>query len=327
MASRSPLLVTGAAGFIGKRFVAACNARKIPVVSVDARAYFAERGEKTGIDFGEIVDREELLSRLSKGSMTFSGIVHLGACTDTTELDVAYLNRLNLEYSKSLWNYAAEKKLTFVYASSAATYGEGELGYGDDESRMHLLKPLNPYGESKLQFDLWALADEKRGHAPPAWSGFKFFNVYGFGERHKEKMASVVMHAFDQIGKTGRVRLFRSHKAGIADGHQARDFVYVRDVVDVLFFALEKPLARGIYNLGSGRARTFLDLVHATFAALGKPPQIEFFDTPIELRERYQYFTQAEMQKLVRAGYTRPFTSLEDGVRDYVLQLTAASKS
>jgi len=326
MASRSPLLVTGAAGFIGKRFVAACNAKKIPVVSVDARAYFAERGEKKGVDFGEIIDRDELLSRLAQGSMPLSGIVHLGACTDTTELDVAYLNRLNLEYSKSLWNYATEKKLTLVYASSAATYGEGELGYGDDESRMHLLKPLNPYGDSKLQFDLWVLAREKLGHAPPAWSGFKFFNVYGFGERHKEKMASVVMHAFDQIGKTGRVRLFKSHKAGIADGHQKRDFVYVRDVVDVLFFALEKPLARGIYNLGSGRARTFLDLVNATFAALGKPPQIDFIDTPVELRARYQYFTQAEMQKLVHAGYTRPFTSLEDGVRDYVPQLSAASK-
>lgn len=327
MASRSPLLVTGAAGFIGKRFVAACNQRRIPVVSVDARAYFNERGEKSGIDFGEIVDRDELLSRLARNAFELSGIVHLGACTDTTELDVEYLKRLNFEYSKSLWNYACDKKLPFVYASSAATYGEGELGYSDDESRMHQLKPLNPYGDSKLQFDLWALAEEKRGHTPPAWSGFKFFNVYGFGERHKEKMASVVMHAFDQIGRTGRVRLFRSHKAGIADGHQARDFVYVRDVVDVLFFALEKPLARGIYNLGSGRARTFLDLVHATFAALGKEPQVDFFDTPIELRERYQYFTQAEMQKLVRAGYTKPFTSLEDGVRDYVQHLVAASKS
>jgi ADP-L-glycero-D-manno-heptose 6-epimerase len=189
---------------------------------------------------------------------------------------------------------------------------------------MKHLVPLNPYGDSKLQFDLWALDEEKHGRTPPSWSGFKFFNVYGFGERHKAKMASVVLHGYDQIKATGRVRLFKSHKAGIADGHQARDFVYVDDVIDVLTYALEKPIPRGIYNLGTGRARTFLDLVNATFAAMGKKPNVEFFDTPMELRARYQYFTQADMLKLRRAGWMNHFTTLEDGVKRYVERLIAA---
>jgi ADP-L-glycero-D-manno-heptose 6-epimerase len=320
--AQQPLLVTGAAGFIGARFVERCNARKIPIVSVDSRAYFVERSEHKGLDFGAVLDREELLARLGAGSMPLAGIVHMGACTDTTELDTQYLKRVNVEYSQALWKHAVRHKLPFVYASSAATYGAGERGYVDDEAAMKDLVPLNPYGDSKLLFDVWALAEEKAGRTPPAWSGFKFFNVYGFGERHKEKMASVVLHAFDQIKKSGRVRLFKSHKAGIADGHQARDFVYVDDVVDVLMFALEKPIPRGIYNLGTGTARTFLDLANATFAAMGKEPQIDFFDTPVELRARYQYFTQAEMGKLRKAGWTKPFTSLEDGVRKYVKRLS-----
>jgi ADP-L-glycero-D-manno-heptose 6-epimerase len=317
-----PLLVTGAAGFVGARFVERCNARSIPIVSVDARAYFAERSEHKGLDFGEIVDREELLGRLASKPMDLSGIVHMGACTDTTELDTGYLKRVNVEYSQALWSYARAQKLPFVYASSAATYGAGDQGYTDDEAEMKRLVPLNPYGDSKLQFDLWALDEEKHGRTPPAWSGFKFFNVYGFGERHKAKMASVVLHGYDQIKATGRVRLFKSHKPGVADGHQARDFVYVEDVIDVLMFALEKPIQRGIYNLGTGRARTFLDLVNATFAAMGKKPQVEFFDTPMELRARYQYFTQADMLKLRRAGWTKHFTTLEEGVKQYVDRLS-----
>lgn len=324
MNTRPPFLVTGAAGFVGARFVERCNTRGIPVISVDSPPYFRERSEHRGVEFGEIVDREKLFERLERTPMAIEAIVHLGACTDTTEYDLEYLRRVNLEYSQRLWTFATAKRIPFVYASSAATYGGGERGYVDDEATMGDLVPLNPYGDSKLQFDVWALNEERLGRTPPVWSGFKFFNVYGFGERHKLKMASVVLHGFDQIEKTGRVRLFRSHKAGIEHGHQARDFVYERDVVDVLFFALSKPLARGIYNLGTGQARTFLDLVHATFAALGKPPQVEFFDTPIELRERYQYFTQADMTKLRRAGFAQPFTSLEAGVSDYVKRLLAA---
>jgi len=318
------LLVTGAAGFVGARFVERCNALKIPVISVDSPPYFTERAEHKGVGFGDIVDREALIARLEKAPPPLRGIVHLGACTDTTEYDVEYLNRVNVEYSKSLWRFANKQRVPFVYASSAATYGEAEEGFVDDESAMKDLVPLNPYGDSKLEFDLWALTEEKAGRTPPSWSGFKFFNVYGFGERHKAKMASVIVAAFDQILDKGRVRLFKSHRDGIADGHQSRDFVYVKDVVDVLFFALEKPLARGIYNLGTGEARTFEALALATFSALKKAPEIVYFDTPLELRERYQYFTQADMTKLRRAGYTKPFTSLEQGVHDYVQLLLAA---
>lgn len=249
--------------------------------------------------------------------------MHLGACTDTTELDEDYLRRTNLEYSQMLWRHCTLRKIPMVYASSAATYGEGELGYDDDEALIPKLRPLNPYGESKRLFDLWALEQERAGQHPPAWSGFKFFNVYGFGERHKGKMASVVLHAFDQIRDRGTVRLFRSHREGIADGHQKRDFIFVDDVIEVLEFARSTPIQRGIFNLGTGRARTFLDLVKATFAAMGAPENITFFDTPEELRERYQYFTEARMQKLRGVGYTKLFTSLEDGVAAYIKRLLA----
>ena len=223
-----------------------------------------------------------------------------------------------------LWAYCTAQALPLVYASSAATYGDGANGYDDDEALIPALKPLNPYGDSKQQFDLWALAEERAGRRPPSWSGFKFFNVYGFGERHKGAMASVVLHAFDQIRAGGDVRLFKSHRAGIADGHQKRDFIFVEDVVDVLHFALATPIPRGIYNLGTGTGRTFLDLARATFAALGAPERIEFIDMPVELRERYQYFTEARMERLRAAGYRTPFTTLEDGVRQYVSRLQGA---
>jgi ADP-L-glycero-D-manno-heptose 6-epimerase len=321
--SDAPLLVTGAAGFIGWRFAESCRARGIPVVAVDARAHFRERPEH-GAAPETIVDRDALFAWLAAERPALRGIVHLGACTDTTELDVALLDRLNVEYSRALWRFATEARVPFVYASSAATYGDGSHGYDDDEAAIAKLVPLNPYGESKQRFDLDALAAAARGEAPPAWSGFKFFNVYGFGERHKARMASVVLHAFDQIRASGRVRLFRSHRPEFADGEQKRDFVAVEDALDALHFALERPLARGIYNLGTGRARSFLDLAHATFAALGRAPEIEFVDTPAELRARYQYFTEARMEKLRGAGWKRPATSLEEGVARYVERLIAS---
>jgi ADP-L-glycero-D-manno-heptose 6-epimerase len=260
MSSHPLLLVTGAAGFIGARFVASCTQRGYSTVSVDSLPFFQSRAEHRGLDFGERVDRSALFDWLASRNPALSGIVHLGACTDTTELDVAYLQSANLHYSQQLWRYAAERRVPLVYASSAATYGDGSLGYDDDESLAPQLKPLNPYGQSKLDFDLWALQQESAGMSPPSWSGFKFFNVYGFGERHKGKMASVVLHAFDQICATGRVRLFKSHRPDIPHGHQKRDFIYVDDVVSGLHFALEKPIRRGIFNLGTGQARTFLDL-------------------------------------------------------------------
>ncbi len=314
-------LITGAAGFIGARFVESCNQKGIEVVSVDRESYFTARTEHKGVSFGKVVDRDQLWSWLNANSPRLSAIVHLGACTDTTELDEAYLTRMNLEYSKQIWAYASENKIPLVYASSAATYGDGALGYDDDESLIPKLKPLNPYGESKRLFDLWALEQEKTGTHPPKWCGFKFFNVYGFGERHKEAMASVVLHAAEQIQKSGQVRLFKSHRAEIADGEQKRDFIFVNDVVDVLHFALEKPLKRGIYNLGSGQARSFLDLARAVFSSLGKSEKIIFIDTPVEMRSRYQYFTQAKMNRLRSQGYAKPFTPLEEGVKRYVERL------
>jgi ADP-L-glycero-D-manno-heptose 6-epimerase len=320
-----PLLVTGAAGFIGARFVESCNHTGQPVISVDEPSYFSQRAEHRGIDFGRIVARAEVLDWLTATRPTLAGIVHLGACTDTTELDVAYLTRVNLEASQDLWRYATARALPFVYASSAATYGDGANGYDDDEALFPALRPLNPYGDSKLQFDVWALAEERAGRRPPSWSGFKFFNVYGFGERHKGSMASVVLHAFDQIRAGRSVRLFKSYRPEFADGHQLRDFIFVDDVVRTLHYALTAPIARGVLNLGTGRARTFLDLARATFAALGVPENIEFVDMPDGLRARYQYFTEARTERLRAAGYRAPFTELEDGVRRYVGRLVAAA--
>lgn len=315
------ILVTGAAGFIGARFVEYCNLSGIPVVSVDELSAFTSRTEHQGLEFGHTIDTWALEEALPSLVGVVSAVVHMGAISATTNLNEAELKRHNLDYSKMLWNFCTKNQIPLVYASSAATYGAGEQGYDDDESKMHLLKPLNPYGESKLQFDLWALEQEKAGHTPPFWSGFKFFNVYGFGERHKGRMASVVLHNFDEIRGTSHAILFESHKEGIANGHQKRDFVYVGDVIKVLEFALTHPIKRGIYNLGTGEARTFLDLAFAVFQALGKKHQVSFIPTPEALRARYQYFTQAKMDRLIAQGYKEPFTSLELGVADYIKRL------
>ncbi len=328
-------LVTGAAGFIGSRFSHACTQRGISVIGVDRLTHFASRPERNlptfKTAFEALIDRDEALAWLENTQPKLDAIIHLGACTDTTQLDEAYLTKVNLQYSQKIWEYATAHHIPLAYASSAATYGDGALGYMDNESEIPKLKPLNPYGDSKQRFDLWALEQERLGHAPPSWAGFKFFNVYGFGERHKGKMASVILHAFDQIHNqgrgqgrdTGRVTLFKSHRDGIADGEQKRDFICVEDLIQVLHFALEKPLRRGIFNLGTGRARSYLDLVRAVFAALGQAPAIDFIDTPLEIRERYQYFTQATMERLKSEGFTPPFTTLEDGVKNYVKMLAA----
>jgi ADP-L-glycero-D-manno-heptose 6-epimerase len=331
-------LVTGAAGFIGARFVESCPPRGIATVSVDKLSHFTERTEHRGVEFGKRVDRDLLFEWLtdSANALPLTAIVHLGACSRTTEMDREFLRRNNVEYSQRLWNFARMRGIPFVYASSAATYGNGEHGYDDDEALAPRLKPLNPYGESKWIFDQWALAEERAGRHPPEWAGFKFFNVYGFGERHKGSQSSVVLQGFDQVRARGGIRLFESHRAGIANGHQARDFIWVDDVVRVLHFAVERALRevrdaipagkrlRGIYNLGTGQARTFLDLAKAVFAALHLPERIEFAPTPAHLREQYQYFTEARMERLRTLGYTQPFTALEEGVRHVVTQLAAA---
>ncbi len=326
--SSKTYVVTGAAGFIGDNLARSLASQGHEVIWVDALAHFQSRTQEHPLSKkAEKIDRDHFAKWLRSEAQNkkIDGIFHLGACTDTTELNVEYLRKINIEYSKDLWKLCSERKIPFVYASSAATYGGGELSYDDDESKMALLKPLNPYGESKLIFDLWALDEEKKGIHPPSWAGFKFFNVYGFGERHKGKMSSVIIQAFDQIQSKGSMKLFRSHKDGIADGEQKRDFIFVEDVVSVLKFAMEKPITRGIYNLGTGQARTFLDLARATFAALKKPEKIEFMDTPVGLRERYQYFTEARMQKLRSAGYSAPFASLEAGIEKYVERLLSES--
>jgi len=293
-----------------------------PVLAVDTRTHFAARSEHPSTDPARIIDLDELPAWLATAA-DVRAVVHLGACTDTRETDRAYLTRRNLEASQHLWDWCRDRQVPFIYASSAATYGDGAFGYDDDEQVIPRLVPLNAYGDSKQQFDLWALEQERQGRAPAHWCGLKFFNVYGFGERHKGPMSSVVLQAFDQIRATGRLRLFKSHREGIADGHQARDFVFVDDVVDTLLALVERPPVRGIFNLGSGKARTFLDLGRATFAALGKPAQIEFVDTPPDIRAHYQYFTEATMTRLADAGYVRRTTSLEEGVRQYVAALEA----
>ena len=319
--SSETLLVTGAAGFIGARFVESCNDRGVPVVSVDRRDAFTSRPEHRRLDFGKTLDIEELPGWLSDGRPDLAGIVHMGAISSTTELDKDLLERLNVGYSKNLWNEARRLGIPFVYASSAAVYGDGSLGFDDADALVPKLRPLNPYGESKRRFDLWVLEEAAAGRTPPSWAGFRFFNVYGFGERHKGPQASVVLHGYDQVKAKGEIRLFRSHKAGVADGHQSRDFVDVSDAVEATWFALKRPIAAGIYNVGTGKARTFLDLAKAVFASLGAGERIVYVDTPPGIRERYQYFTEAKMDRLRKQGFARKPVSLEDGVDWYVRRL------
>ena len=261
------------------------------------------------------VERDELFSWLEKEQPVIDLVYHLGARTDTTEFDYVILERLNLEYSKNIWTYCSRHAIPLVYASSAATYGDGGKGYEDDHRLVNALEPLNPYGISKNEFDKWALQQQD---TPPHWYGLKFFNVYGPNEYHKGRMASVIFHAFNQIKEKGSVNLFRSHHPDYQDGRQLRDFIYVKDVIAVCQWLAEHLPTSGIFNLGTGKARSFEDLVLATFSALDMEPDIRFVDMPEDIRSRYQYFTEAEMDKLKTAGYDAPFHSLEEGIADYV---------
>jgi ADP-L-glycero-D-manno-heptose 6-epimerase len=263
------------------------------------------------------VERSEFIVWLGENQVEVEFIFHIGARTDTTEFDVAIFDELNLHYSQSIWKACVAFQIPLVYASSAATYGLGELGYSDDHALIHSLKPLNPYGESKNDFDKWVLTQAEQ---PPFWAGLKFFNVYGPNEYHKGRMASVVLHAFRQIRDSGSMKLFRSHREGIADGYQSRDFIYVKDVVKVCYFLMEHRPQSGIYNLGTGIAQPFITLATETFRAMNREPQITWEDTPLDIRDTYQYFTQADMSKLRAAGYTAPFQSLASGVEEYVQQ-------
>lgn len=317
------IVVTGASGFIGSCLIGRLNQdRFFDIIAVDDFKGLSTHPshEKTGVNLAgkqimEKVDRTDFPIWLRENEDQVQFVFHIGARTDTTEFDVAVFNELNLNYTKELWNICSELAIPLVYASSAATYGGGEHGYDDNHSMIPLLKPLNPYGESKNDFDIWAL---EQTTAPFFWAGLKFFNVYGPNEYHKGRMASVIFHAYNQISEKGSMKLFRSHRPEYTDGGQMRDFVYVKDVVDVCVFLMHHRKNSGIYNLGSGRARSFLDLTTATFQAMGKEPAIEFIDTPADIRDKYQYFTEANMSKLKSIGYNKPFHTLEEGVGDYV---------
>lgn len=310
------IIITGAEGFIGSCLVAALNqAGYNDLVLVDDFGMPVREDNLTGKSFTAKVNRKDLANWLDENHLLVQFIFHIGARTDTTETDVAVLNELNLDYTKMLWQKCVAFGLPLVYASSAATYGGGEHGYDDDETKLDLLQPLNLYGHSKNDFDKWAIAQDKK---PYFWAGLKFFNVYGPNEYHKGRMASVVLHAFNQIQQTGEVKLFKSHNPNYTDGGQLRDFVYVKDVTDVCMFLMNHRKNNGIYNLGSGKARTFKNLVEAIFVALDKTPNITYIDTPIDIRDKYQYFTEANMDKLKSIGYTQNFTTIEEGVADYV---------
>jgi len=310
------IVVTGAAGFIGSCLISRLNQDKFNYsIAVDDFSQIGKLPNLEGKKIKERVERSVFFNWLDKNYEAVEFIFHIGARTDTTEFDKNIFDELNVNYSKNIWQKCVKYHIPLVYASSAATYGLGEMGYDDDESLIQQLKPLNPYGDSKNEFDIWALQQKEK---PFFWAGLKFFNVYGPNEYHKNRMASVIFHAFNQITNTSKMKLFRSHHPDFKDGEQMRDFIYVKDLIEVCIFLMNHRKNSGIYNLGSGKARTFLDLVKNTFKAMGVVEQIEFIDTPVDIRDKYQYFTEAKMDKLKSIGYNRPFYTLEEGVKDYV---------
>jgi len=312
------IVVTGAVGFIGSAFVGYLNQLGYSdIIVVDDFYQWKKEKNLKGKRVHEWVHRDLFIAYFERQAAEIDVVFHLGARTDTISEDTAVFNKLNLQYSKDIWRLCALHGIPLVYASSAATYGDGSLGFSDKHEVVPSLKPLNAYAVSKHQFDQWVLEQEV---TPPRWYGLKFFNVYGPNEYHKARMASVIFHAWHQIRDTGRLKLFKSHRPDYTDGGQERDFIYVKDVLQMVWdvFAL-KPQS-GLFNVGTGIARTFQDLGESTFKALGLEPNIEYIDMPEDLREKYQYFTEADMQKWKSADLPLPATSLEDGVKDYVQQ-------
>ena len=310
------IIVTGAAGFIGSCLVGRLNeAGFTDLLVVDDFSFPEKNKNLIGKQFSQQIERTLLFDWLAENKPTIEFVFHIGARTDTTEFNKEIFNELNEDYSKKIWNYCMNNQVPLVYASSAATYGLGEFGYSDNHEIIPKLVPLNPYGDSKNNFDKWVL---NQPQSPPFWAGLKFFNVYGPNEYHKGRMASVIFHTFNQIQEKGSMTLFRSHNPNFKDGEQLRDFIYVKDLINVCLFLKEQSPKSGIYNLGSGKARTFLDLASNTFKALDLEPKISFRDTPEDIRDKYQYFTQADMTKLIEAGYAKSFHTLEEGVSDYV---------
>lgn len=310
------IVITGAAGFIGScLWQSYLESGEHNLVLVDDWTRPEKRQNFSNKLFKACIDRDHFHQWLDQHHAEVSLIYHLGARTDTTETDTEIFDRLNLHYSMKLWEQCSNFCIPLIYASSAATYGNGELGYDDNHSIVSQLQPLNPYGRSKNDFDIWAL---QQTQSPPHWAGLKFFNVYGPNEYHKGRMASVIFHTVRQIKATGQMKLFRSHRPDFADGQQSRDFVYVKDVVNMCRFLAEKPSHPGLYNVGTGKARSFYDLAKLTFEALELQPNITFIDTPEDIRDTYQYFTEANMVKLLDQGYPNEFYSLETGIADYV---------
>jgi ADP-L-glycero-D-manno-heptose 6-epimerase len=315
------VVVTGALGFIGSCLASFLNQKGInDLILVDDFSRQDKWDNLNHVAFSAKLDRDIFLHSMHQYSIDF--IFHIGARTDTTEFDSSIFDKLNLNYSKTLWNYCSQHQIPLVYASSAATYGSGELGF-NDEDPIESLKPLNPYGQSKQDFDLWAL---EQTNSPPFWVGLKFFNVFGPNEYHKGRMASVVFHAYNQIQSTSQLKLFQSHNPDYQDGEQLRDFIYVKDLLNLLWFWYNNQEKSGIYNAGTGKAHTFNELATAIFSALELEPNIQYTPTPEDIRDKYQYFTEATMQKTINAGYKDGFTSLNSAVQDYITQYLQKGK-
>ena len=312
------IVVTGGAGFIGSCIVSRLNKRgRTDIFIVDHLEPGARKCRNLeGKNYVDYFDKKEFLQLIMSEQLhePIDTVIHMGACSSTTLSDEQYYRENNFEYSCHVARWAMKRNARFIYASSAATYGNGELGYSDDDAMTRRLKPLNYYGESKQQFDLWVLDQGLQRQCV----GLKFFNVFGPNEYHKGDMRSVVAKTYQRVVQEGRISLFQSYKPEYADGEQQRDFIYIKDVVDIVFFFMEHPEQNGIFNVGTGQARSWNALARSLFSAVGKSPVIEYIEMPAHLRPRYQYFTQAETGKLRKAGYAHEFTSLEDAVQDYV---------
>jgi ADP-L-glycero-D-manno-heptose 6-epimerase len=311
------IIVTGGAGFIGSALIAGLNKRGIDDILVVDRLGNDQRWKNlVNLRFADYIDKDDFLDMVTEDIVGYSvdAVFHLGACSSTTETDVSFLMENNYQYTKQLAQWTADENIRLIYASSAATYGDGSQGFSDDEEKLEALSPLNPYGYSKQLFDLWA----KRNGLLDKIVGLKYFNVFGPNEYHKADMRSFVLKAFEQINTTGKVRLFKSNRPDYKDGEQKRDFLFVKDAVDMTLFFFDNPKTAGIYNIGAGVARTWNDLVKAVFAAMGKKPNIEYIDMPDSVRNQYQYFTEADITKLRSAGYKMQITPLEEAVKDYI---------
>jgi len=311
------IIVTGGAGFIGSALIAELNRRQISNILVVDQLGIDEKWKNLqNLSFADYIEKDDFLGMVIEDKLVspVDVVFHLGSCSDTKETNASYLVKNNYEYSKLLAQWATDADIRFIYASSAATYGDGSAGFSDDEEKMGILKPLNMYGYFKHLFDMWA----RRTGLLSKIVGLKYFNVFGPNEYHKDDMMSFVVKAFEQIKATGKVRLFKSYKQEYADGEQARDFLYVKDAVNMTLFFFDNSYINGIFNIGTGETRTWNDLVIAVFVAMGKKPEIEYIEMPPSIRNQYQYFTQADLTKLRRAGYSKPITSLEEAIRDYI---------